>query len=123
MPPLGDQILFGESDGKRPYLAASSHERSQLLANYIESCSWDAKSDCQKNVVYYICRSLFAKFTFKKFKKNIPILPIGTDFCKQKLTAPPLRPMRLLLYWLLALVLKIVLKMEKKKKNKTLYKH
>ncbi len=23
---------------------------------------------------------------------NIPILPIGIDFCKQKLTAPPLRP-------------------------------
>ena len=30
----------------------------------------------------------------KKFKWNIPILPIGIlDFCKQKLAAPPLGPM------------------------------
>ncbi len=31
-------------------------------------------------------------------KVNIPILPIGIDFCKQKLTAPPLRPMGYLVH-------------------------
>ncbi len=29
-----------------------------------------------------------------KTKKNIPILPVGIlDFCKQKLLAPPVKPM------------------------------
>ncbi len=31
--------------------------------NFTPSCSWDDEADCQKYVVCYMCRSMFAKFT------------------------------------------------------------
>ena len=31
--------------------------------NYTPSCSWDDEADCQKNVVCWMCQSMFAKFT------------------------------------------------------------